>query len=439
MPDLIMPVGGQTNNPPNPIPKTVELVIGSDKYNVNPTGDAVDVNGKVIKTKAEFEVLKNPAPAPVLTEEQKLTATKLAEKTAAIEAQLIPDTEIEIDEIKYKLNKDGAAVDSSGKIVKTKDELKTLLLAAKDETPDLDYVSEIQKVTNISITSETGQPVVYENTVQGLAQYTQDVHKEGRKLGITEYERELIDKYPILPSILEHLDVHGNLKDFIEDIDYSKVTITDDENQHIDIYTKAKLAQGVSQAEITEMIGYLKADKKLKNAATIGLTYLNTAQTTRSADRANAAIAAKNQADLEKTNYWKEVDSVITSKQLIVDDKKFVIPEVIKVKEADGKVVIKTIKDFQEYIKKPLTFKIDGQVYTMTQLEYDEVIKDTKRTPHHDLYDAYQMFTKYDNSQLIAANSSDNIVKKIIKLSTKVNGGVSGTSGNAGKLILPIK
>ena len=436
MPDLILPIGGKDNNPPNLPPATVELVIGTDKYNVNPAGDAIDSDGKVIKTKVELEALKTPS---VPTDEQKIAATKLAEKTAIIEAQLIPDAEIEIDEVKYKLNKDGAAVNTTGKIIKTKAELKTLLLNIPDDVSDLDYASEIQKATNITITSEDGNPVTYENTVQGLAQREQDVFKEGRKLGAVEYETQLFDQFPILKDVVEHLTINGSLKDFIEDIDYNKITLTDDEVQHIDIYTKAKLAQGLSQAEITDMISYLKTDKKLKGAAEVGLTYLRTAQTSKATERANAVVNAKAAIDLEKTKYWNEVNKIVNSKQLVVGDKKFTLPEVIKIKETDGKIVTKSIKDFQEYITKPLNFKIEGQLYTMTQLEYDTEIENIKRTPHNDLFDAYRMFTKYDDSQLIAASASSNVVKQIIKLNTKAGSGGSGAARTSGKIVLPIK
>lgn len=436
MPEIILPVGGQVKSTQNIPPVLTELIIGNDKYNVNADGDAIDATGKVIKTKVELEVLKKPVE---LTQEQKDAATKLLEKTKIVDAQLIEGAELELDDKKYKLNKDGNAVDETGKVIKTKAELKTLLLNAEEETPELDYVSEIQKTTNLTVLSDNGQAITYENTLPGITQYVQDVHKEGRKLGATEYEQELFNQFPVLKDVIEHLTINGSLKDFTEDIDYSKITITDDENQHIDIYTKAQLKRGIPQSEITDSINYLKADKKLKSYAESALTYLRSDQTTRSTERANAVALAKTQADLERTSYWNEVNKVLTSKQLIVNDKKFTIPEIIKVKDAEGKVVNKTLKDFQDYIQKPLTFKIEGQLYTMTQLEYDEAIEDTKRTPHHDLFDAYRKFTKYDDSQLIAANASNDVVKKVIKLTTKAGGGGSGTAAKGGKLVLPIK
>ncbi len=75
----------------------------------------------------------------------------------------------------------------------------------------------------------------------------------------------------------------------------------------------------------------------------------------------------------------------------------------------------------------------------MTQHDYDELLEDTKRTPHHDLFEAFRRFTKYDDSQIISANANSNIVKQVIKLTTKTAGGGSGTSGKTGKIVLPVK
>lgn len=435
---LIVPVGGGNPTPIVTIPITTELIIGTDKYNINDKGDAVDVKGITIKTKTELETLKTSS-AKVPTEEEKLAVTKLAEKTATINTQLIEGAEVEIDDKKYKLNKDGSAIDETGKVIKTKADLTALYLAQPDITPEINYVDEIQKATNITIASENGQPITYENTVQGLVQREQDVFKEGSKLGRTQYEQELFNKFPILNSVIEHLTINGSLKDFIEDIDYSKITITDDENQQIDIFTKAKLAQGLSQQEITDMVKYYKEDKKLKSAAEVGLTYLNSTQITRATQRATQVATANAEEDLKRTTYLNEVNKALINKKLTVGDKTFVIPEVIKVKDSEGKIITRTIKDFQEYIEKPLNFKIDGEIYTMTQLQYDETVEDINRTPHHDLLNAYRKFTKYDDSQLINANINSNIVKQVIKLSTKANVGGSGIPLKGGKLIVPIK
>ena len=440
MDKIVLPVGGGIAPPKNDPPALTDLKIGNDLFKVNDKGEAVDETGKVIKTKDELETLKIAGLGGGQTgkTDAELATEKLAaDKLVAIETQLVEGTELELDGTKYKLNKDGA-IEKDGKVFKTKTELKALLVAAEDNA-DLDYVSEIQKVTNITLNTDDGKPITYENTVAGLAQREQDVFREGKKLGVTEYESILFEKYPILQNIIDHLTVHGSLKDFNEDVDYSKIVIGDDENQHIAIYTKAQLERGIPQLEIDDSIKYLKTDKKLKIYAESGLKYLTSAQTEASTTRATQAKAIKDAQDAEQTIYWNSVHKTITAKEVTIGDKKFKLPEVIKIKEADGKIVNKTLKDFQDYIEKPLNFKIEDKVYTMTQLQYDTLQEDTKRTPHHDIFDAYRKFTKYDDSQLIAANIISSATKNIIKLTTKAGGGGSGSANGGGKLKLPIK
>lgn len=435
---LKFPVGDPNPTPPvppiPPVPPVLTvLTIGNVNYNVNESGDAVDSEGKVIKTKAELEALKAPAKTP----EEIAAEAALAARRTEIDAQLIEGAEIELDGVKYVLNKDGN-IEKDGKVFKTKADLQTLLLA--DTTPeDVDYIDEVQKATNLIIVGQNNEPIKYENTVPGFTNYVQDVHKNGQELGARQYEDALFGKFPILKNIIEHLTLKGSLEGFAESVDYSKITLGDDEAQQVDIYTKAQLARGVSMAEITDMLKYLKEDKKLKTHAEAALTYLKTSQTEAAAERARQLQANKLREEQEETRYWNEVNTALTKKELVVGDKKFTLPEVIRVKEADGKIVTKSLKDFQDYITKPRNFNIDGKIYEMTQHDYDELLEDTKRTPHHDLFDAFRRFTKYDDSQIISTNVNSKIVKQVIKLTTKTAGGGSGTSSKTGKIVLPVK
>jgi hypothetical protein len=444
---IVVPIGGDNIPPYLPpsatTPVLTDLTIGTDKFKINDKGEAVDDLGKVIKSKEEIEKLKNPG-SPIQSEEDKLkqqvidnTAKERDEKIKKAESSLIEGTEIELDGKTFVVNKDGN-IEQDGKILKTKQELASLLLEAETNREE-DYIDVIQKATNLVITDDTGVPIKYDNTVEGLTKYAQDLYTNGRTLGATTYEQELFSQFPVLKDVIEHLTLKGSLDGFKEQVDYSSINIEDDEQQHIDIYVKAKTAQGMSANEIADMVNYLKADKKLKDAAITSLSYLREVQKQEKVNRAAAIEQRKKEEDLEIANYWNEVHTVINDKQLVLGEKKFILPEIIKVKDNTGKVVTKTLKDFQEYIEKPLNFTINGQIHTMTQHDYDEYIENTKRTPHNDLFDAYRRFTRYDDSQLIAANVSSNIVKQVIKLKTKASDGGSGTSGSTGKLVLPIK
>jgi hypothetical protein len=127
-----------------------------------------------------------------------------------------------------------------------------------------------------------------------------------RNLVARQYEDALFGKFPILKNIIEHLTLKGSLEGFAESVDYSKITLGDDEAQQVDIYTKAQLARGVSMAEITDMLKYLKEDKKLKTHAEAALTYLKTSQTEAAAERARQLSGNKLREEQEETRYWNE-------------------------------------------------------------------------------------------------------------------------------------
>lgn len=440
---IVVPIGGNNIQPPVTTPILTDLTIGTDTFKINDKGEAIDDLGKVIKTKEEIEKLKNPG-SPILTEKERLkqkvettTAKELDEKIKKAESTLVEGAEIELDGKTFIINKDGN-IEQDGKILKTKQELASLLLEA-DTNKEEDYIGVIQKATNLVITDDTGVPIKYDNTVEGLTKYVQDLYENGRTLGATTYEQELFSQFPVLKDAIEHLTLKGSLDGFKEQIDYNSVNIEDDEQQQIDIYVKAKTAQGMSASEIADMVNYLKTDKKIKDAAITSLSYLREVQKQEKIARTTAIEQRRKEEEIDVSNYWNEIHKVINNKELVLGEKKFKLPEIIKVKDNTGKVVTKTLKDFQEYIEKPINFNINGQIRIMTQHDYDEYIENIERTPHNDLFDAYRRFTNYDDSQLIAANISSNIVKQVIKLKTKASNGGSGTSGNTGKLVLPIK
>jgi len=444
MKKLHLPIGGDPSPAftPDPTPQLTELVLGDQKFNVNVNGDAIGDDGKILKTKDELEKLKTTSIPPVNPDPKSPTPDPTKEKQLNdINAQLIEGAVIELDGENHTLDKDGNII-KDGKVIKTKKELAELILTNTSPSApvldDDDYVGNIQKATNLVIVTPDNKPIEYENTLPGITRYVLDVHKNGRELGANEFQETLLSQFPVLKDVIEHLTLTGSLKGFNEEVDYNSVVLSDDENQQIDIYTKAQIARGVSPSEINDLVKYLKEDKKLKLHAEHALNYLKTTQTEHQVSRAQAIKDAQLQEEREIDEYWNNIDSTLKSKEVVIKDKKFTLPEVIRVKEADGKIVTKSLKDFEDYVKKPRNFNIDGKLYTMTQHDYDEYLENIERTPQHDLFDAFRRFSKYDDSQLIAANASSNVVKKVIKLKSKVGGG-SGANAQGGKIVLPIK
>lgn len=413
-----------------------ELHLEDDKYTINDKGEAIDPTGKVVKTKDEVDTL--------YTEFKKTSpANGGAGDPVDYSKILVPGSTIEIDGVEHTLGNDLTII-KDGKVFKTKDEIIALLKEAnyKPEGGDDDgkgTITQIQKATNLIVTTPEGHPIEYEDTIEGLTKYAQDIYATGVKLGQEQAQESIFSKYPVLSDIIEHLELKGSIDGFVQTVDYNKIVVTEDENQWLDLYTQAQLKRNMSKAEIDGYAKYLKDDGKLKQAAITSLDFLKTTQTTEQSGRA-AAIANKKKAEEDaEREYMAEVNKALTAKQIVIGEKKFSIPDVIRIKDADGRIVTKSGNDFKRYISEPKPFKIGDKIYTMTQHAYDELVEQNNRTAHNDLFDAYRRFTKYDDTQLIAAQVSNAHTKQIIKITTKSGGG-SGSAGSTGtKLKLPIK
>ena len=443
MEKLKMPVG----DPNVTLPTKVEIEIDGTKHVITPDGDIKDEKGTILKTKDEVaELLKKNTKTP-----EQIEAERLAEEVkrkAAEDANRNPNpdpfvlgAQIEIDGVTYTIDKDGNAIDAQNKVIKTKTELKQLYDANSPSNVTPNYIEEVQKVTNL-VVIKGDKPIEYENTVEGFTGYVQDVHQLGVELGKKKDREELFTQFPVLKQVLSHLILNnGDISNFNNTIDYSTIKINDDEQQWENIYITAKVAQGISKEEAVDMFKYLKEDKKAKAAAESSLAFLVKTQDARN-KQAEALLAKQEQdAQLAEEQYWSEVSTIVKSKILKVKDQVFAIPDVIRVKDKEGRTITRTLDDFVKYMSSPIVVTIDGQQYTTTQVEYDKYLEEQNRKTDDDVLDAYRRFTGFDDSQLIAKNVRQQQTKEILKLTTKITTSGNGNSDgkNGGKIILPMK
>lgn len=444
---LVMPIGDPNKGTP---PANVEVEIDGTKHVVSPDGDIKDDKGTIIKTKEEVaELLKKSTKIPEQIEAERVAAEE-AKRKADEEAKrkqgddpFVEGAQVELDGITYTIDKDGNAIDDQKKVVKTKAELKQLYdaNAANGGGAAPNYIEEVQKVTNLVVV-KGDKPVEYENTVEGFTGYVQDVHQLGVELGKKKDREELFTQFPVLKQVLSHLILNnGDISNFNNTIDYATVKINDDEQQWENIYVTAKVAQGITKEEALDMFKYLKEDKKAKAAAESSLAFLVKTQDART-KQAEALLAKQEQdARLAEEQYWNEVSGIVKNKTIKVKDQIFAIPDVIRVKDKEGRTIVKTLDDFVKYMSSPIVVNIDGQQYTTTQLEYDKYLEEQSRKTDDDVLEAYRRFTGFDDSQLIAKNVKQQQTKEVLKLTTKV--ATSGAGGGSGKdnnrIILPMK
>lgn len=415
----------------------------------NQTIDTIDTSIETPEQIAEKKRIADEAIESAKLAAEKEIADKLAAEKLEADKNKISTTTIlnegqvvELDGIDLTINKDGDAVDNTGKVIKTSIELADLLKTntqTQDQT-STNYIKEIQSKTNLIINDEAGSPVTYENTVEGISKYAEDVFTTGKKTGAVEYEQSLLSEFPIIKDVINHLKLNGTLDGFTNKIDFSKISISEsDEDQWLGIYIAAQEKRGVPEEEARVTAKYFKEDGKLKEYAQKSLSYLNAIQQQEELE-INQMLQQQQQEEIENDRtYWNEVKKVVLQEGKIkLGSEEFVIPKVMRVTE-NGKTVTKSPSDFWNYVNVPKRYNIDGELLTMTPHQYDIFLENQKRNVNDDVYEALNRFLKQDKSQLIKAQVSTATAKQIIKLSTKTNTvGTGNHDGGSKKLVLPV-
>jgi hypothetical protein len=158
---IILPNAEPTYNVTDPvniddkITNTVEFE--GANYNLDDQGNLVKSDGSVFLSKSEYETKLNPEPG-----------------NGANDAT----DELKIDGVVYKLDANGNALDKDGNVFKTKDELESLY----EEPVDDATIETIQKLTGLELTDADGNPITYDYTPEGIAQYVTDSHDFGVQL-----------------------------------------------------------------------------------------------------------------------------------------------------------------------------------------------------------------------------------------------------------------
>jgi hypothetical protein len=431
---IILPIAGGEINEPTIIPKVepkvepkiepkVESVnlgdtfvkIEGTEYKLDNEGNAVDNNGIIVKTKVELA--KPIEPITSDTTEQ-----------------------VEIDKLVYKLDKDGNAVKDDGSIFKTKLELDAL--AKIQEPNETNYTEEIAKLTNIVIHDEKGEPISYDNTVEGLAKYVSDVREQTDNSSRIDAVNKLIDTFPVLSDVFRHLQLNnGSLEGFTNRVNYSTVTLDKDNiEQQKNLIFDARVKKGDTKNEAEAFIKYVEADGTLDSMATSSLEYLKSKDKELS-DAENREIERRQQEEQQsQIQYANAVNKILDNGKLDIKGKQYVIPKVFNIKD-NGKIVTKTINDFKDYITKPKTFDIEGQKVNITQSQYDYYLETQNRKVDDDVFEILRRFTKYDTSQFIEQQIENKKVIEMRKFTTTVPGINKNlnTGGTSKRLILPVQ
>lgn len=362
--------------------KLNELITKANGAGFDKSGNIVDSSGVIIKTIEDIEKEKEDSTSNVLDGVNEVT--------------LLDDKG---KEIKYKLDENKNAVDNEGKIVKTKEEL-IALTNESDKADEDDYIKHISSSTGFHAVDDKGEPINFENTLEGLAaREAHIVKQEATKLAFDEINA-FFDKNPDILEMLEYKKLNGSLKDYAVHEDYSRIIIEDtNDDQHKSIIVKAEMARGNTEERARRIAELLTQDGKGKTEAEASLKYL--------VDKQNADKQAKltkidndKKANLAKQEeQFSKVATIIKSGKV----KDFTIPEFFKAKLSDGRETTFHRNAIFQLITQPVDDKGNTR--------YD--LMRSKDSAEDMVLDAYLRLVKYDTSQLVMQRSNNNKVLKL--------------------------
>ena len=318
---------------------------------------------------------------------------------------------VTVEDKTYTVDKDGNLVDDKGNIFKKAEEVKDWLKEfSVDETKDDEInLDNIQKALDYEITDEDGNPITYENNIEGVKAYINDVIETSK---LEHYEtaiNTLYQKYPILQEVLNYYIANGNsLEGFTETPDRSNITIDDtNEEQQIEIIKTLWKEQGI-KGDVTQYINYLKNASILTSTAKEALDTLKSIDAENKKAYEEEAERRKQESYEAEVEHWTNIKNIIDSKEIAG----YKIPDSITISRNGQKISV-TPNDFFNYI-----YRVDNENKSAYQRDL-EAEEPSKRL-NDEILRAYLKFTGGSYADLVNMAINQEKVNNL-KLKAKQN------------------
>ncbi len=386
-----------------------------DDVSINSNGDVVKPDGTVIMSKSDFAEKSNKGNIddddddPDGGGDDDGNSDDVEDDITDQAKKLISENEgqtITIDGVEYTI-KGGVAVDSENNI---KFDAEALLKSVEDSLSDdsdddIDYISEITKMTGLIAVDDSGNPIEYEPTIEGIAKYVSDVtRQEGNRL-FKDSQDSFFNTYAPLKDAFNYLRVNNTLNGFGNVTDHSNVKLNaDDSDQLTSIIIEGEMKRGRTKEQAERIVKYAKDDNRLLDEAKDSLAFLKQAEEKDKQDRAKIVEEQDKRMNEQITAYWNDIKSTIDKGEL----EGYIIPENIQVRDDKGKVISKTRADFYSYVSESVNKNGDSAASLARANKGKEL----------DLLIDYILFTGGDIKQLSNLQSKkDNANKARLKLS----------------------
>lgn len=331
--------------------------------------------------------------------------TKNPDDATANEHDLEEGTIIEDGDNKYTVDKDGNLIDDKGNIFKAKNEVAAYLKEFEvEDTSNEDKidVKSIQELVGVSVTSEDGKPVTFDNTPQGVASYVQSVldlkRDEFAKAGVNK----LFEDYPVVSDFLNYYVANGNsFEGFGELRDRSGIEVDENNVSQQEAIVREAFKEFNRRGNIDKYIQYLKDSNELFNVAKEELEALQKADNDVREANAKEALRVKAEEEKQLVEFWNGVKECIDKRQIAG----YRIPETVII-ERNGKQISTTPEDFFNYV-----YQVDDK--GLSRYENDLMKLSPAERRDEELLKAWLKYTGKGYDSLIEMAVSDKEAKKL--------------------------
>lgn len=331
--------------------------------------------------------------------------TKNPDDATANEHDLEEGTIIEDGDNKYTVDKDGNLIDDKGNIFKAKNEVAAYLKEFEvEDTSNEDKidVKSIQELVGVSVTSEDGKPVTFDNTPQGVASYIQSVldlkRDEFAKAGVNK----LFEDYPVVSDFLNYYVANGNsFEGFGELRDRSGIEVDENNVSQQEAIVREAFKEFNRRGNVDKYIQYLKDSNELFNVAKEELEALQKADNDVREANAKEALRVKAEEEKQLVEFWNGVKECIDKRQIAG----YRIPETVII-ERNGKQISTTPEDFFNYV-----YQVDDK--GLSRYENDLMKLSPAERRDEELLKAWLKYTGKGYDSLIEMAVSDKEAKKL--------------------------
>lgn len=331
--------------------------------------------------------------------------TKNPDDATANEHDLEEGTIIEDGDNKYTVDKDGNLIDDKGNIFKAKNEVAAYLKEFEvEDTSNEDKIDVklIQELVGVSVTSEDGKPVTFDNTPQGVTSYVQSVldlkRDEFAKAGVNK----LFEDYPVVSDFLNYYVANGNsFEGFGELRDRSGIEVDENNVSQQEAIVREAFKEFNRRGNVDKYIQYLKDSNELFNVAKEELEALQKADNDVREANAKEALRVKAEEEKQLVEFWNGVKECIDKRQIAG----YRIPETVII-ERNGKQISTTPEDFFNYV-----YQVDDK--GLSRYENDLMKLSPAERRDEELLKAWLKYTGKGYDSLIEMAVSDKEAKKL--------------------------